>query len=74
MSEMVQKKKVDNDGILWINLKEITSKYISNHRKHRYELVEEPKEQDNIILQTKHQQLEELWIVEQNQLINLGQD
>ena len=51
MSEMVQKKKkVDNDGILWINLKEITTKYISNHRKHRYELVEEPKEQGNIIL------------------------
>ena len=43
---------VDNDGTLWLNkkhieegldhnnLREITTKYNSNHRKHRYELVE----------------------------------
>ena len=44
---------VDNDGILWLNeehildgldhknLREITIKYHSDHRKHRCELVEE---------------------------------
>ena len=47
--------KVDNDGTLWLNqkyieeyldhkkLQEITIKYYSDHRKHRYELVDEPK-------------------------------
>ena len=47
---------VDNVEVLWMNekhteegldhhnLREITTKYHSNHRKHRYELVEEPKE------------------------------
>ena len=46
---------IDNDRILWLNekhikegldhkhLREITRKYNSNHRKHRYELIEEPK-------------------------------
>ena len=46
---------VDNDEVLWLNekhikegfdhknLQEITTKYHSDHRKHRYELVEEPK-------------------------------
>ena len=46
---------VDNDGILSLNekkieerldhksLQEITMKYHSNHAKHRYELVDEPK-------------------------------
>ena len=46
---------VDNDGIFWLNekhieeelnhkkLREITIKYHSNHRRHRYEVVEEPK-------------------------------
>ena len=45
------KTVVDNDGILWSNekhiqegldhknLREITTKYNSNHRKHRYKLV-----------------------------------
>ena len=54
-------KIVDNDGILWFdekhieeglghkNLQEITIKYHSDHRKHRYELVEEPKKQCNRI-------------------------
>ena len=48
-------RMVDNDGVLWLNGKyivggldhknlwEITTKYHSNHIKHRYELVEEPK-------------------------------
>ena len=48
---------VDNDRILWLNgkhiqegldhknLREVTTKYNSNHRKHRYELLEEPKKQ-----------------------------
>ena len=31
------------------NLREITTKYNSNHRKHRYEPVEEPKKQGNRI-------------------------
>ena len=46
---------VDNDGILWLNekhieegldhknLREITTKYNSDYRKHRYELATEPK-------------------------------
>ena len=46
-------KIVNNDGILWLNekhieegldhknLREITTKYSPNHRKQRYELVEE---------------------------------
>ena len=50
---------VDDDGILWLNEKymeegsdhknlwKITTKYNSNHGKHRYELVEEPKKQVN---------------------------
>ena len=48
---------VDNDGILWLNekhteegldhknLREIAKKYNSYHRKHWYEVVEEPKKQ-----------------------------
>ena len=52
---------VDNDGTLCLNekhieeglnhkhLREVTIKYQSNHRKDRYELVEEPKKQVNRI-------------------------
>ena len=52
---------VDNDGILWLNekhieeglnhknLREVSTKQNSNHRKHRYELLEEPKKQVNRI-------------------------
>ena len=51
---------VDNDGILRLNekgikegldnnLQKITIKYLSDRRKHRYELVEEPKKQVNRI-------------------------
>ena len=52
---------VDNDGILWLNekhieegldhkkLREITIKYHPDHRKHRYELVEEPNKHCNRI-------------------------
>ena len=52
---------VDNGEVLWINekhieegldhdnLREITRKYHSNHRKHRYELVKEPKKHWNRI-------------------------
>ena len=51
----------DNDGILWSNEKqmkqglehknllEITTKYHLSHKKHRYELVDEPKKQSNWI-------------------------
>ena len=54
-------KIVNNDEILWLNekhieegldhknLREITTKYSSNYRKHRYEMVEEPKKQANRI-------------------------
>ena len=31
------------EGLDHENLQEITTKYNSNHRKHRYELIEEPK-------------------------------
>ena len=53
---------VDNDGILWLNekhmeegldhktLREITIKHHSDHRKRKYELVEEPKREVNRIL------------------------
>ena len=46
---------VNKDGILWVNEKHVeegldhknlratTLKHLSNHRKHRYELVNEPK-------------------------------
>ena len=52
---------VDNDGILSLNeknieerlnhnnVREITTKYHSDHRKRRYELIDEPKRQCNII-------------------------
>ena len=52
---------VHNDEILWLNekhieegldyknLQEITTKYNSNHRKHRHKLVEEPTKQVNRI-------------------------
>ena len=52
---------VDNNGTLWLNekhteegvdhkqLREITIKYHSNHRKHRYELAEQPRKQCNTI-------------------------
>ena len=51
----------DNNGILWLNEKhveerlnlknspEITTKYHSDHKKHRCELAEEPKKQCNRI-------------------------
>ena len=51
----------DSDGILWLNkehieerfdhksVRMITIKYLSNHLKHRYELVDEPKKQHNTI-------------------------
>ena len=56
---------VNSDGILWLNEKhieerldhkhllEITTKYNSNHRKHRYGLVEEPKKQVNRVFINK---------------------
>ena len=52
---------VDNDGILWLNgkhieeeldhknLRAITLKYLSNHRKHIYEPVDKPEKQANRI-------------------------
>ena len=53
--------KVDNDGKLWLNekhieegldrknLREIPIKYHSDHKKHRCDLVEEPKKEVNRI-------------------------
>ena len=38
-----------NEGLDYKNLEEITTKSNSNHRKHRYELVEKPKKQVNRI-------------------------
>ena len=78
--------KVYNDGIFWFSEKyieegldhkdfrEITTKYNSNHRKHRYELVEEPKKQINRIFKYQKLAVKVTWIVEQPQLINLEQD
>ena len=37
------------EGLGDINLREITIKYHSDRRKHRYELIDEPKKQCNII-------------------------
>ena len=36
------------EGLDHKNLREVTTKYNSNHRKHKYELVKEPKKQVNI--------------------------
>ena len=56
---------VNNDGILWLNKKhieeglghkklwEVTKKCNSNHRKHRCELVEDPKAKFNRIFMSK---------------------
>ena len=51
---------VDNDGVLWLNEKHIEEgldlknlQENSSHRKHRYELVEEPKNQVNRIFINK---------------------
>ena len=56
---------VDNDGILQLNekcieegldhkkLREITTKYRPDHKKHRYEITEEPKKQCNRIFVDK---------------------
>ena len=56
---------VDSDGILQLNEKHIgkglhhktwvsTVKYPSDHRKHRYELVDEPKSNPTEFLETKN--------------------
>ena len=59
---------IDNNVMLWLNEKhiekgldqknvpEITIKYHSNHKKHRYELVEKLKNNAIEILLTKNQQ------------------
>ena len=59
---------VDNNVMLWLNekhiekglyqknVREITIKYYSNHKKHRYELVEKPKNNAIEILLTKNEQ------------------
>ena len=58
----------DNDGILQLNekhieerldhknVREITTKHHSDHRKHRYELVTKPKNNAAEFSQTKNQQ------------------
>ena len=56
------------------NLWEITTKYHSNHRKHRYELIEEPKIQVNIIFIGEKLPMTVIIVAEQYQLINLEQD
>ena len=42
-------EKQIEEGLDHKDLREITTKYNSNHRKHRYELVEEPKKRVNRI-------------------------
>ena len=46
---MCLNEKHVEEGLDHKNLREITTTYNSNHRKHRYELVEEPKKQCNRI-------------------------
>ena len=56
------------------NLWEITTKYNSNHRNYRYELIEEPKIQVNIIFIGEKLPITVIMVAEQYQLINLEQD
>ena len=44
----LNEKRIE-EGLDHKNLREITTKYNSNHRKHRYKLVEEPNKQINRI-------------------------
>ena len=65
MKEIGVEAVVDSDGVLWFNkirieegldhknLRVTTVKYFSEHRKHRYELVDEPEKQLNIIFTCK---------------------
>ena len=55
----VMETKIDNDGVLQLNVKhieegldlrQIKTNYNSNHRKHRCDLVEKPKKKVNRIL------------------------
>ena len=43
------KEKDIEEGLDHKNLREIITKYDSNHRRHRYELIEEPKKPVNRI-------------------------
>ena len=57
---------VDNDGILWLNdnhieerldhesLRLTTVKYLAGYRKHTYELVDEPKNNQTKLLYAKN--------------------
>ena len=40
---MVKRKKDIEEGLDHKNVQEITTKYHSDHRKHSYELIDEPK-------------------------------
>ena len=61
------------EGLDHKNLREVTTKYNSNHRKHKYELVKEPKKQVNITFIDKKLAFKVIWVVEQHQHINLEQ-
>ena len=77
---------VDNDGILRLNEKhieegldhkkvqEITIEYDSRHRKHRYELVEEPKKQCNRIYIDEQLAIKVIMDFRTNRTIDLEQD
>ena len=66
------KKKIE-EGFDHKKLRLTTAKYLSDHGKHRYELVDEPNKQPNRIF--IHKELAaKLWLVEQQQHINLEQD
>ena len=45
----MNEKHIKEEGLNHQNLQMTTAKYLSDHRKHRFELVDEPKEQPNII-------------------------
>ena len=70
----------DSDGILWLNEKHIeeglsqknfqmtTVKYLSDHRKRRYELIDEPKNNPTQFLYAKNQQPKLLRIIEDSSI------
>ena len=60
--------------IKYKNLGEITIKHHSDHRKHRYELVEEPKKEANRIFIDETLAIKVIIDCIQHQIINLEQD
>ena len=62
------------EGLDHKNLREITTKYNLNHRKHRYELAAEPKKQVNRICTDKKLVIKVIMDCRTTSLINLERD